>query len=109
MAKEYLKTWTGADGNDREARIWVDETGEDPRRGGMGDGKPRLCWEIKMTPADTTEEETAILTAMGKGNKVALVAATPRTSSGSHGGSCPFETDEEIARGIQTLMQHLHG
>jgi len=107
--KEYTKSWTGADGKDKEARVWIDEKGEQGRSGGRGDGKPRLCWEIQVTPADTSDEEIAILTALGKESVVAKMAGTRRASSGGSGGSCPAETDEEIAKGIETLTKRLQG
>jgi len=97
MAKEYSKTWTGVDGNDREARVWIDEKDH------------RLCWEVKTIPADTSEEEATILTALGKGSEAAKVSATPQTSGGSQGGSIPFETDEELGLAIKTLMESMQG
>lgn len=107
--KEYIKTWTGADGVGRELRAWIDPEG-DTMRGLPGDGKPRLCWEIKMVPPDDAEAITEILTALGvaEASTVASKAGGP-VNSGSQGGSAPADTPEEIAQGVRRLIEQTRG
>lgn len=106
--KEYIKTWTGSDGKDKAARIWIDEKGEDPTHG-SGDGKPQLCWEVTEISNDTSEEEIVILNALGKGSAVSKMAKDKDNSGNSYGGSYPVESEEELAQGVKRLLEQLQG